>query len=75
MILAKHHVLDVRLYSQPQRAAFPQVHGAAVVGGRWCKHRPPAACLGVLQEATLHQTAGLTLLRHAAEAQVAKISR
>jgi hypothetical protein len=33
-ILAKSHVLDVRLYSQPQRAAFPGLHGAAVVGGR-----------------------------------------
>jgi hypothetical protein len=35
-ILAKSHVLDVRLYLQPQRAAFPCVLGAVVVGGRCC---------------------------------------
>jgi hypothetical protein len=66
MTLAKHHGLDVRLHVQPQRAAFPCVLGAAVVGGRCWTHRPPAACLGVLQEATLHQTGALSQLRHAA---------
>ena len=34
MILAKRHGLDVRWYSQPQRAAFPLLTGAAVVRGR-----------------------------------------
>jgi hypothetical protein len=33
VILAKHHVEAVALYPQPQRAAFPDVVGAAVVGG------------------------------------------
>jgi hypothetical protein len=32
VILAKHHVEAVALYLQPQRAAFPDVVGAAVVG-------------------------------------------
>jgi hypothetical protein len=41
VILAKHHVEAVALYLQPQRAAFPVFVGAAVVGGRCRKHRPP----------------------------------
>jgi hypothetical protein len=62
VILAKHHVEAVTLYLQPQRAAF-RVVGAAVVGGRCYQHRPPAACLGAVQGATLHHTGALTPLR------------
>ena len=75
MILAKHHGLDVALYLQPQRAAFPDVVGAAVVGGPVSQHRPPAACLGAVQGATLHHTRASTWLRHAAGALEGKISR
>jgi hypothetical protein len=71
VILAKHHVEAVTLYLQPQRAAF-RVVGAAVVGGRCYQHRPPAACLGAVQGATLHHTGALTPLRHAEEPQKAR---
>jgi|SRR4051794_34374345 hypothetical protein len=71
LILAKRREIAVRLYLQPQRAAF-RVVGAAVVGDRCLPHRSPAACLGVLQGATLHQAGALTPLRHAAQPQKAR---
>src|SRR4051812_20669658 len=72
MILAKHQGIVVRLYPQPQRGRLPSVSGAAVVRGRWGKHRPLAACLGVVQAVTLHPSGALTPLRHAAEPQKAR---
>jgi hypothetical protein len=54
MILAKSHVLDVRLYLQPQRAAFPGFARCRCGRGSVLTAPAPAACLGVLQEATLH---------------------
>jgi hypothetical protein len=53
MILAKSQKIAVRLYLQPQRAASP---GSSVPlwWGSVLPAPAPAACLGVVQEATLH---------------------
>jgi hypothetical protein len=64
MILAKHHVEAVALYLQPQRAAFPDVVGAAVVGVG-VGSTGPRGMSGDVQGATLPQTEALTPLRHA----------
>src|SRR3954447_3944041 len=74
MILAKHQGIVVRLYPQPQQGRLPSVSGTAVVRGRWCKHRPLAACLGVVQAVTLHPSGALTPLRHAAGTSEGKIT-
>jgi hypothetical protein len=66
MILANRHGLDVRLYSQPQRAAFPSL-SVPLWWGSVLVALAPAACLGVLQEAALPLIGALTPLRHAAE--------
>jgi hypothetical protein len=68
MILAGSQKIAVRLYLQPQRAAFRPSSVPLWSGVGVCR-TGPRGMSGAVQGATLHHTRDLTRLRHAAAPQ------
>jgi hypothetical protein len=66
MILGKSQKIAVRLYLQPQRAAFPH-SPVPLWWGVGVDSTGPRGMSGVVQAVTLHPSGALTSLRHASE--------